>query len=141
MAVQGRRTQGDTVLVAALLAGHTLKAAAPLAHVSEHTARRRMQDPAFQQQLAAARQEALGVAVTQLAGATTKASAALIDLVEHAEQESIRLAAARTIIETVVKATETLDLLRRLDALEQAAAGPTPGPKGRTHAYERAYTP
>jgi hypothetical protein len=118
MATHGARTQGDTRLLVALLEGKTLQDAATCAGISPTTAARRLRVPAFQEQLATARQEALSLAITQLTGATAQASAALIDLVAHAQQEAIRLAAARTILETSIKGLETLDVLRRLDALE-----------------------
>jgi hypothetical protein len=122
MAARGPRHQGDTVLVAALLEGRTLKDAAGVAHMGEHTARRRMQDPAFQRALAAARQEALAAAITQLTGATALASAQLTRLAAHAQQEAIQLAACRTILETAIKGAELLDLVTRIEALEAAQA-------------------
>src|SRR5262245_7719594 len=54
MAAHGRH-HADTVLLAALAGGQTIERAAQCASVSERTARRRLDDPAFPWALAAAR--------------------------------------------------------------------------------------
>ena len=133
MAAHGRRTQGDTRLIAALLEGQTLKAAAAVAGLSEHSARRRLQEPGFRAQLQAARQEALAAAITHLVGATTTASAGLERLAAHAQQEAIRFAACRAILELALRGCELLDLDARLAALEERLSHPVPRTNGRIH--------
>jgi hypothetical protein len=116
------------VLVAALLAGKPVSEAAKLSGLSERTVSRRLADPAFQRLVSDARQQAIRRAVNVLVDGTTLAAATLRWLASNADQEHVKLAAARSILEYAFKGMETLDLAERIAALEVQAAGPT-GPR------------
>src|SRR6266536_2452651 len=125
MATHGRRSQGDGRLVAALLEGQTIAAAAATAGMSAQTAHRRLKEAPFQTALAQARAAALGLAITRLTAATVTASAGLERLAAGGVQESVQLAACRAILELALKGAELLDIETRLTALEaRAAAAP-----------------
>jgi len=138
MAAHGRRGGGDGALVEALLQGHTQQEAAKRAHCSVRTVRRRLEDPAFRQLLAAGRREGLSRAVHLLAFAAGAAAQTLVDLCLHAEAENVRLGAASKLLEHATRGVELVDVLERLQRLEEAAARPTPGPmNGRPHVVAR----
>ena len=122
----GRR-KGDSGLVAALAGGATVRDAARSAGVSERTAHRRLEDAAFARRVAEARAELIAQAVGTLADASTVAASTLRGLLK-AESESVRLGAARSILELAVKLRESEELERRIAALEeQTAATPQQG--------------
>ena len=119
---ENRRGRADGVLVAELARGATYKAAAETAGVSESTARRRMDDPAFRQQVAAVRTEMLGAAIGRLTDALAGSAATLAELATTASSESVRLYAARATLEMTIRLRESLEFSERLDRLEAAAA-------------------
>jgi hypothetical protein len=114
----GDRSGADAALIAALAAGLTVQDVATQAHVSERTARRRLDDPSFRRHVAGARAAVLELAVGRLVAATTEAADALRFLLT-AESESVRLAAARTLLDQAAKGIETLDLAARIEQLER----------------------
>src|SRR5262245_18970597 len=118
MAHSGRRN-ADEVLLSALACGATIATAADKAGISERTAYRRLQEPAFQQRLREVRAEI----VQRTAGALTAASLAavhtLIDLQSQETPSATRLGAARAIIELSTKLRESVELTERIAALEQ----------------------
>jgi len=128
----GDRRQADTALIAALAAGQPVDAAAQAAQVSERTAYRRLADPAFKRAVQTARAELLAQAVGRLADAATAAVATLRDLLD-AEADSVRLGAARAILDAGMRGTELVDLAERVATLEeqQAAVLDAPGKPGR----------
>lgn len=111
------RTGADTALIAALAAGCTHAAAAEQAGVSERTVRRRLDDPAFRQQVEAARAEILDRAVAELTSAAVEAVEALRTLL-GSEADYARLGAARAILEVGLRYRAQLDLAERVAALE-----------------------
>ena len=119
---ENRREGADGVLITALARGATYKAAAETAGVSESTARRRMDDPAFRQQVAAVRTEMLGAAIGRLTDALAGSAATLAELATTASSESVRLYAARATLEMTIRLRESLEFSERLDRLEAAAA-------------------
>jgi hypothetical protein len=135
VSVNGRRT-ADTVLIAQLAAGRTQDEAARQAGVSPKTVERRLREPAFRAQVEAARREAVTRAVSVVAEGAT-AAAATLRLLLQAEAESVRLGAARSLMEYAIKGTELTDVLARLDALEARAREPAAA--GRTNGHEHAY--
>lgn len=118
MATHGTRDQGEAALIAALLAGKTQAEAAAAAGVSLRTVSRRLGDPAFVAQLRAARQRVLTRAVNVLMEGTVGAAVTLRFLATNAEQEAIRLAAARSILDYAFKGIETVDLAEQVAALQ-----------------------
>src|SRR5262245_3905144 len=88
----------DSALIAALAAGDTAAEAARKAGVSERTVRRRLDDPGFKRALEAAKAEALARAVAKLSDRAVAAVDTLAALLD-AESESVRLGAARSVLE------------------------------------------
>ena len=117
----GRR-KGDSGLVAALAAGATVRDAAQSAGVSERTAHRRLEEAAFARRVATARSEMLSRAVGTLAHASTAAATALALLLK-ADSETVRLGAARSILELAAKLHETEQLEQRIAQLEEQMEG------------------
>lgn len=115
------RRKGDGALLAELAAGADVRTAAKRARVSESTAHRRLNDPAFRRELAAARAAMVDAATGGLAAAAT-AAVQTLRLLLDAEGESVRLGAARSIIEMGAKLREVSELAERIAALEEHAA-------------------
>jgi hypothetical protein len=106
--------------VAALLCQPTLPAAAAEAGVSERTLRTWLRQPDFAEAFARARREYLEVAISRMQRAAGAAATKLMSLLDAAE-DGIALRAALGIIDRAVKGCETLDILVRVKALEDAA--------------------
>jgi hypothetical protein len=121
MTENGRR-KGETALLLALAGGQTVRDAARAAGIGERTAGRRLADPAFRLRVSAARAEMVAQALGRLAGAMTEAADTLRQLL-GAEAESVRLSAARTILELGNRLRESVELEERLAALEREALG------------------
>jgi hypothetical protein len=119
MATHGARDQGTPALIAALLQGKTIAEAAEASGLSPRTVSRRLADPAFVRELQAARQRVLTRAVNVLLEGTVGAAVTLRFLATNAEQESIRLAAARSILDYAFKGIETVDLAEQVRALQE----------------------
>jgi hypothetical protein len=118
----------ETTLILALARGESVPAAARAAGFSERTARRRAVDPDLRLQVRQARSALLARAVGQLADATMAAVETLRELLA-AEGESVRLGAARSILDAAMRGSELIDLAERVESLEaQAAASEPLGP-------------
>lgn len=107
----------EELLAAKLAAGATIKAAAAELGISEKTARRRLADPAFQQQVAALRRELVAGAVGRLADRMAQAADVLGKLLESAN-ETIRLKAATALLTHASQTALLADVQSRLTALE-----------------------
>ena len=127
MAGSGRKN-GEPALIAALAGGATVQEAARAAGVSERTVYRRLEHDTFRRQLAEARAELMARAAGALARVSTAAAATLAGLLTAAS-ESVRLGAARSILELAVKLRESEELERRIAALEEQTAA-TPRQRG-----------
>jgi AcrR family transcriptional regulator len=117
----GARHGADDALVLAIATGCTREQAAERVGLSAATVYRRLGDPDFRRRVAAVRAELLEQAIGRLVDATTEAADTLRSLLT-AESESVRHAAARTLLEQATKGLETLDLAVRIEQLERAAA-------------------
>ncbi len=117
MAEIGRR-KGDAALALALASGATIRDAAAAAGVGERTATRRWADAAFRRQVAELRGDMVGRALGRMADGMSDAAAKLRELLT-AESESVRLGAARALLELGTKLRESVDHEERLAALEQ----------------------
>lgn len=122
----GARRCADETLIAALAGGSTVVAAAQAAGVSEATVRRRQQDAGFRARLAEARSTVVEQATARLTAASTTAVATLVQLCDGADAESVRLAAAKAILELGARWREQGELEQRLTALEVAALPDAP---------------
>ena len=121
MSRNGRR-HADEQLLKNLACRATVENAARQAGISPATAYRRLAEPAFQQRL----QQLRGDMVSRTAGTLTAAAAeavrALLELLKSSSSPSVRLQAARAILELGLKVRDASDLEERLAALEKAMA-------------------
>lgn len=111
-------------LMSALLTAPTLRDAAHLAGIGEVTAWRWLKDDTFQTAYREARREVVKQAISQVQQATGEAVETLRKVMQdpHAPA-SAKVTAARTILETAVKAVELEDLEARIVALEAIQQG------------------
>jgi hypothetical protein len=116
--VAGRKKKADADLMLTLACGASPENAAQKAGVSLRTVYRRLAEPAFRAQVNEMRAEM----VRRLAGMLTAASVGSLKtftaLQESAASESVRLGAARAIVELGCKMRESVELTERLAALE-----------------------
>ncbi len=113
----GDRRNANAALIAALAGGATVQDAATAAGVGVATARRRLKEPDFRHQVDQARAEILTGAMSRLSAACTDAVTTLTSLLA-AESESVRLGAARSILDAALRWREQTELAERLDAVE-----------------------
>jgi len=107
-------------LLHALLTEPGVDEAAKKAGVSSRTAYRYLADEDFQQKYAEARRQAVKQAIASLQGAMSQAVEALrLILSDREASPNARVAAARTLLDLGLKATETEDLAGRVAALEK----------------------
>jgi hypothetical protein len=124
MARFGRK---DELLAVAVASGKTLCRAAALVGLSERTSRRRWADSAFRARVSDLRGEMVGRALGRMARHMARAAGTLAKLLD-AEHESVRLGAARALLELGVKLRETVELEQRLAAIEERLAKRENGP-------------
>jgi hypothetical protein len=117
MAHSGRKSADDALAVA-VACGSTVEAAAAKAGVSPKTAYKRMADPAFQERLGQVRAEMVGRATAMLTAAAMEAVKTLLDLQGKTVPASVRLGAAKAVLEIGNRLRLEGDLLARLEALE-----------------------
>ena len=111
------RSRGDERLLSELAAGSPVEQAAKAAGLSQRTVYRRLRDSGFQRRLRAARDELVTEALGELTGSAQDAVATLKRLLD-ASDDRVRLTAARTILEQLLRLRETVQLEQRLSALE-----------------------
>lgn len=117
------RNVRQTLLVAGLAKGLSVEEAAAEAGVSARTAFRWMAaDPAIRTEVITLQREAMARALGVLSASSRAAATTLASLSEAAASESVRLAAARTILEVGPRLRESIDLEQRLAELESALA-------------------
>jgi hypothetical protein len=114
---RGRRDV-DAVLLTALACGATVEVAAQKAGVSVSTVHRRLKHPGFKQNLRHAQGEMVHRTAGTLTAAATEAVRALLDLLKTGTP-TVRLGAARTILEVGAKLRESADLEERVAEIEQ----------------------
>jgi molybdenum-dependent DNA-binding transcriptional regulator ModE len=112
------RPRGEELLLGALAAGGSVEQAARAAGVSVRTAYRRLACPGFRTRLASARDELISAALGELVGCAAEAVATLRQLLQ-ADDERVRLTAARAILEQLLRLRETITLAQRLASLER----------------------
>jgi len=131
VAGSGRRKANDR-LALQLAAGRTVVEAALSAGISERTAYRRLEDSIFRRRVSTLRGEMVGRATGRLADESSKAVATLAALLS-AESESVRLGAARSILELGTKLREATEIEQRLTALEDNSDKRTNGKPSGSH--------
>jgi hypothetical protein len=111
-------------LISALLTAPTLADAAHTAGIGEVTAWRWLKDATFQATYREARRQVVQQAIVQVQQATGEAVETLRQVMQAADAPaSAKVSAAKTILETAVKAVELEDLEARIVALEAAQKG------------------
>jgi hypothetical protein len=120
--VAGRgRSRADDLLVATLAGGATVEAAAALCEVSERTIYRRLKDPAFKARVAQARADLVERSLGHLSLGAVDAAVTLRNLLE-AEDNRVKLGAARAILELGLKVRDSVEIEARLRTLEEQQA-------------------
>ena len=122
------RTKADTLpprqtqLAVAILGGATELQAAQAIGVTTRTARRYLRNPLVRQAIADAQDAAFAQVTRRAVAAMGAALATLASIMADPDAPtSSRVAAARVILETAVKLTETYNLAERVSALEAQA--------------------
>lgn len=111
-------------LIAALLTCGSITEAAARCGLAEATVHRWLQDAAFTQAYREARRQVVQQAISQVQQGTGIAVSTLIAILQDCTAPaSARVAAARTMLETAIKAVELEDLEARLAALEAQLLG------------------
>lgn len=127
--VQALATREDQVALAASM-GRRHRAIAEDVGLSERQIRRILERPEVRAKVAGLRAEALERAAGRLSDLAGEAVDTLAELMRAKDsQDTVRLAAARAILATVLPVQDAVDVAARLDALEQAQdqAGPYSG--------------
>ena len=93
--------QGDDQLFQALVSGCHIENAAAVAGISVRTAYRRLADPAFKVQLQDARQSLRESILAKLSDAGHDAVGTLWELTQSAENEGVRLRAAKAVLDSL----------------------------------------
>jgi tetrahydromethanopterin S-methyltransferase subunit G len=114
----GDRRNANDRLAVELAAGKAVADAADAAGVSERTAYRRLDDAGFRGRVTTLRGDMIGRAVGQLADASTKAVQTLTELLV-ADSATVRLGAARSILELGMRLRDANEIEERLSTLEQ----------------------
>ena len=112
-------TSKQALYVEALASGKSLDAAAAAAGIVERTGRKWRGLPTVQAALREARSQALGDVTTKAVARMTAALDVLtLIMADKTISPAVRVSAARTILESAVRFSETLDLSERVSALE-----------------------
>jgi Helix-turn-helix domain len=122
------RKNGRQVAVLAIASGETIAAAARKANVAERTLYRWRNDDDFCKEVNQARAEMFGRALGYMAEGTVSGALTLRQLCLKGKAETVRLGAARALIELGTKLREVVELEQRLSALERQTAE-----EGKTH--------
>jgi hypothetical protein len=114
----GRRARQQEMLIAALLTQTSIARAAKQVGISKATAIRWLAEPGFKAAFRSARREVLEAAIGRLQQVTTDAVKTLHASL-RAKPPTVRVTAARTILEYSLRGVEFLDLEDRMSALER----------------------
>lgn len=119
MANRQRKKAEDAVLLA-LACGASVEQAARQCGLSPRTVYRRVAEPEFRQRVQALRGDMASRTAGTLTAAATEAVRTLLELLKgSASSSSVRLGAARAVLEIGLKVREVTDFEERLSALEQ----------------------
>ena len=117
----------DQLLVTALASGAGIEEAAAASKMSARTVHRRLDDKGFRRRVCDARNRIFEQTVGQLSAASVKAALTLAQLL-NSDSDSIRLSAARTILEQATKLRESGELVARVSELEEMLANESEKP-------------
>jgi hypothetical protein len=110
-----RRRTRDELLVAQLASGATYADAATACGVSKATVARRMGEPDFRARVGDARREVVDTVRGKIIAASTEAVLALAALATGARSESVRLGAARSLLELALEQRGRFAAIERHD--------------------------
>ncbi len=115
----GSRSQSVRQLaIVALLSEPTLGSAATRCGVNERTLRRWLAQPVFHAEYAAARQAMFEAALSRAQALAARAIETLEDLLGGTQQASVRLGAARAIVDLGIHHHDTDTIVQRLSEIE-----------------------
>ena len=121
MAHRGRQS-ADESLAVALAAGQTLRDAAASAGIAERTAARRWADADFRRKVSDLRGGMVSRCLGKMADGMADAAGTLRTLLTS-ESDSVRLGAARSLLELGVKLRESVALEERITEIENRLVG------------------
>lgn len=110
--------KGEDKLLLALASGETIRAAAASAGITERTVARRLEEEEFRRQVAQLRAAMIDSAMGRMADGMADAATTLRKLL-RAKAESVRLGAARSLLELTIRLRDNIDFEERITALEQ----------------------
>jgi len=116
------RHKADQTLLMALACGATVENAAKTASVSPATVYRRLQDPEFQRKLQEIRSDMVVRTSSMLTAAGMESVKTLLSLQQPTIPHTVRLGAARAVLEIGLRAREAASLEERLAVIEQQLA-------------------
>ena len=102
-----------------LITSKTLKAGCKKAKISRQTLYDWLKDPAFKVEFRSQRDVIIEEAIEDLKGNLTKATDALIDLLDNTDNDSLKRYVAKDIIDYVMRAKEVSDIEERLVKVER----------------------
>jgi hypothetical protein len=111
----GRFTE---LLAMHVASGSTIRAAAESCGCSERHAYRISADPAFRQRVSDLRSEMTNAALGELSAAASQAVATLRELLSGENEPSVRMNAAKAILNALGPLSELSEVLQRLELLE-----------------------
>lgn len=111
---------GELALIVAFAAGCSQVEAAERAGVHRSTAARRWAGPTFRREVERTRSEMMRRAAGHLADGAVEAAQTLRSLLDSSHPPTVRLGAARSILELSIRTLEAVELERRIAALEDA---------------------
>ena len=117
MSGSGRRSS-DAALIVALATGATREEAAVAAGVSSRTVYRRCDESEFMSRVEDAQQDLISRSTARLGAATGQAIETLVDLLDAAQPPSVRLGAARAVLDSAMRWRDAEEIELRLAALE-----------------------
>ena len=113
--------KNDEIILSALIAAGSIRAAAKIADVSETTIRTRLNDDDFRQRYEQAKGAILTEACDALSARLTLAVDTLCEVLEDTENAAtVRVSAASEILRQGLRYIEVANILTRLDAIEKA---------------------
>lgn len=117
-------SQNDATLIAALLELPTIEAAAQAAGVSRKTVERRLDDPVFLEAYNDARRQLVTTAAGRISSRIGRAVDTLGEVMDDGEvPAAARISASRAILEYGLKYGELVDVIRRVDEIEERLEG------------------
>ena len=113
--------KNDEILMSALIACGSIRAAAKIAECSETTIRTRLNDDDFRQRYEQAKEAILTEACDAISARLTRAIDTLCEVLEDTENAAtVRVSAADSLLRHGLRYVEVANILARLDAIEKA---------------------